>query len=125
MEFVAVRANAPPGPKLAAPPSVHSLVPSPPTRIAFTADVIDKDGKPATNLSLADFTLLEDGIALPVQSFERTEAPLNILLLFDHSQTWFEDSVAQNSSGFGVKEWNGLLQASSHFPVGRNSDWRG
>jgi hypothetical protein len=36
-------------------------------------------------------------------------SPVNLLLVFDHNRTWFEDSTSErDSASYGAKEWTGL-----------------
>jgi hypothetical protein len=86
-----------------------------PPRIFLLARVTNAKGESVNNLPQSDFVLLEDGIAQPIQNFLTADAPLSVLQLFDHNITWLKDNASRNSSGFGITEWNMLLQASAQF----------
>jgi VWFA-related protein len=48
--------------------------------------VLDRAGAPATDLTVKDFTVREDGVAREVLKAERATAPMQIVLLIDDSQ---------------------------------------
>ena len=62
--------------------------------------VFDSDARPMTSLQERDFLIYEDGVEQKVQSFENTNAPYNILLLFDRSSsTQGQWKSMRNSAG--------------------------
>ena len=64
--------------------------------------VDDASGRPITNLTRNDFSILEDGQPREIQAFESAESPYHILLLFDRSSST-ED------------QWPYLVRALSRF----------
>lgn len=57
----------------------------------FTS-VVDRKGRPVEELSLAEFTVLEDGVAQEVQRFERVrDVPLQAGILLDTSSSMVEE----------------------------------
>lgn len=85
------------------------------TRMSVFVDVADRSGMPVVNLAASHFQVFEDGKPLPIQNFFTPESPVNVMQLIDHSLSWFKDSAARTSSGYGLNEWRTLLQASSRF----------
>jgi VWFA-related protein len=69
---------------------------------ALDVYVDDATGKPVTNLTSKDFTILEDGQPREIRSFESAETPYHILLLFDRSSSTEE-------------QWPFLIKAVSRF----------
>jgi VWFA-related protein len=71
-------AQAPPSPAPQASPSPGAQTPSFPAQVELVnVDVVvtDKKGVPVPDLTAADFTLLEDGVAQSVSSFDAVKAP--------------------------------------------------
>jgi Ca-activated chloride channel family protein len=58
--------------------------------VTVEVHVDDAAGRPVTNLTREDFTILEDGEPREIRSFEAAENPYNILLLFDRSASTAE-----------------------------------
>jgi VWFA-related protein len=76
--------------------------------VALTAvDVYvdDASGRPVTNLTRNDFSILEDGQPREIQTFESAESAYHILLLFDRSSSTEE-------------QWPYLVKALSRFLAG-------
>jgi len=70
--------------------------------IVVDVHVDDAYGKPVTNLTRRDFTILEDGQPRQIRDFESAESPYSILLLFDRSSSTAD-------------QWPYLVRALSRF----------
>jgi VWFA-related protein len=66
------------------PALVHDQGQSPRTRDVYVS-VVDAKGAPVTDLTAADFTVREDGVAREVLKVSRADKPLQIALLIDDS----------------------------------------
>lgn len=53
--------------------------------VQLNVGVVDRQGRAVTSLSRNDFTVYEDGVKQPIQSFEPTEAPFSLVMLLDMS----------------------------------------
>src|SRR3989441_4794295 len=51
--------------------------------VQLNVGVVDRQGRAVTSLSRNDFTVYEDGVKQPIQSFEPTEAPFSLVVLLD------------------------------------------
>jgi Ca-activated chloride channel family protein len=55
------------------------------SQIRVDAQVLDRNNKPITGLSLEDFVLFEQGREQPIRSFSAEETPIDVVLLIDVS----------------------------------------
>jgi Ca-activated chloride channel family protein len=55
--------------------------------VIIPASVVDSRGLAVTDLQLADFELKVDGEVKPISDLSRAETPVNIMMLFDNSQS--------------------------------------
>jgi Ca-activated chloride channel family protein len=53
--------------------------------VQLNVGVVDRQGRPITNLSRNDFTVYEDEVLQPITNFEPTTAPFSLVLLLDMS----------------------------------------
>jgi Ca-activated chloride channel homolog len=53
--------------------------------VQLNVGVVDRQGRPITNLSRGDFTVYEDNVLQPITDFEPTSAPFSLVLLLDMS----------------------------------------
>src|SRR6266446_6820510 len=53
--------------------------------VQLNVGVVNRQGQAMTSLSRNDFTIYEDGVKQPIQSFEPTEAPFSLVMLLDTS----------------------------------------
>jgi VWFA-related protein len=53
--------------------------------VQLNVGVVDRQGRPITNLSRNDFTVYEDNVLQPITGFEPTSAPFSLVLLLDMS----------------------------------------
>ena len=53
--------------------------------VQLNVGVVDRQGRPITNLSRGDFTVYEDNVLQPITEFEPTTAPFSLVLLLDMS----------------------------------------
>ena len=53
--------------------------------VQLNVGVVDRQGRPITNLSRGDFTVYEDDVVQPITEFEPTTAPFSLVLLLDMS----------------------------------------
>ena len=53
--------------------------------VQLNVGVVDRQGRAVTSLSRNDFTVYEDGVKQPIQSFEPTQAPFSLVMLLDMS----------------------------------------
>jgi Ca-activated chloride channel family protein len=53
--------------------------------VQLNVGVVDRQGRPITNLSRNDFVVYEDGARQPIVNFESTQAPFSLVLLLDMS----------------------------------------
>jgi len=53
--------------------------------VQLNVGVVDRQGRPITNLSRADFTVFEDNVAQPITEFAPTTSPFSLVLLLDMS----------------------------------------
>jgi VWFA-related protein len=53
--------------------------------VQLSVGVVDKQGRPITNLSANDFVIFEDGVRRPVVHFEPTDAPFSLVMMLDTS----------------------------------------
>src|SRR3954470_19177425 len=53
--------------------------------VQLNVGVVDRQGRPITNLSRGDFSVYEDGVLQPITDFEPNTAPFSLVLLLDLS----------------------------------------
>ncbi len=53
--------------------------------VQLSVGVVDKQGRPITNLSAGDFAIFEDGVRRPIVHFEPTDAPFSLVMMLDTS----------------------------------------
>ncbi|HEY5404308.1 MAG TPA: hypothetical protein VIK24_15645, partial [Pyrinomonadaceae bacterium] len=53
--------------------------------VQLNIGVVDKQGRPITNLTRNDFAVYEDGVKQTIQRFEPVEAPFSLVVLLDMS----------------------------------------
>jgi VWFA-related protein len=53
--------------------------------VQLNVGVVDRQGRPITNLSRADFAVYEDDVLQPITGFEPTTTPFSLVLLLDMS----------------------------------------
>jgi len=110
---VLLSVNAPGGQQGTPPPSFRSRI----TIVPVDVRVLDRDGKPVTDLTQADFTLLEDGVPQTIRHFSTralsaeapsTEAPLPL-----RKATAADDLSAQNRRVFLILLGRGHMMGPS------------
>jgi VWFA-related protein len=55
------------------------------TIVRLNIGVVDRSGRPVTNLSRDDFTVYEDGVKQPIARFEPSVTPFSVVMLLDMS----------------------------------------
>jgi Ca-activated chloride channel family protein len=70
--------------------------------VSLDVAVSDSDGRPVTNLTRDDFLIFEDGQPQNLHTFESTDSPYDLVLLFDCSEST-------------VREWPLLNEATEGF----------
>lgn len=70
--------------------------------VQLSVGVVDKQGRPITNLSQNDFTIFEDGVRRPIVHFEPTDAPFSLVMLLDTSGSTvtFRQQISQAALRF-------------------------
>ncbi len=70
--------------------------------VQLSVGVVDKQGRPITNLSANDFAVFEDGVRRPVVHFEPTDAPFSLVMMLDTSGSTinFRQQIAQAALRF-------------------------
>jgi Ca-activated chloride channel homolog len=53
--------------------------------VQLNVGVVDRQGRPITNLSRSDFAVYEDNVLQPIMNFEPTTAPFSLVLMLDMS----------------------------------------
>jgi Ca-activated chloride channel homolog len=53
--------------------------------VQLNVGVVDRQGRPITNLSRNDFVVYEDNVRQPIMEFEPTTAPFSLVLMLDMS----------------------------------------
>lgn len=53
--------------------------------VRLNVGVVDKRGRPITNLNRGDFTIYEDGVKQEIASFEPSTAPFSVVMILDMS----------------------------------------
>ena len=66
--------------------------------VNLTVAVRDRSGDPVTDLDAADFMLVEEGVPQEIKFFGSLEAPFNLVVLLDGSQSTENDRAAMNEA---------------------------
>lgn len=70
--------------------------------VRLNVGVVDRKGRPVTNLSKENFTLYEDGVKQQISNFEPTVAPFSVVILLDMSGSTlgFREVIRQSAARF-------------------------
>ncbi|HEX8921952.1 MAG TPA: VWA domain-containing protein [Pyrinomonadaceae bacterium] len=70
--------------------------------VQLNVGVVDRQGRPVTNLSRGEFTVYEDNVLQPITDFEPTTAPFSLVLMLDMSGSTqsFRSTLKQSAYRF-------------------------
>jgi Ca-activated chloride channel family protein len=99
--------------------------------VRLNVGVVDRQGRPITNLSKEDFSLFEDGVKQNISRFEPTVAPFSVVMMLDMSGSTlgFREVIRQSAFRFidalapedrvAVLEFNDKVNLRNDFTTSR------